>query len=279
MLLDEFDILLDDNSNQINLLINFLTSIINREEKLFIILFLGRRKNSLEFISYLFDGEVSRQELGLLNKSDTANLITEIANGVIEYKPETIEEIWELTGGHPYYTQLLCFSLFQQARNLNQWNVNPQDIEGIIDKSLGKGEAAFVSTIAILSLREKLVLYAVAEAQKIATNSSQLDIFNPLVILERHHVRLTKRIKEELTKAAEHLVDLGFLQEIGGQNLGKTIIPVYKVKIELLRLWLLKRFSLQTEIEKILNGLFPQKSFIEHIWNSGPGKWMRSHNN
>jgi Cdc6-like AAA superfamily ATPase len=44
LLLDEFDILLDDNSNQINPLINFLTSIINRGEKLFIILFLGRRK-------------------------------------------------------------------------------------------------------------------------------------------------------------------------------------------------------------------------------------------
>jgi hypothetical protein len=217
--------------------------------------------------------------LGLLNKSDTANLITEIANGVIEYKPETIEEIWELTGGHPYYTQLLCFSLFQQARNLNQWNVNPQDIEGIIDKYLGKGEAAFVSIIEILSPREKLVLYAVAEAQKIATNSSKSDIFNPLVILEMNHVRLTKKIKEQLTKAAEHLVDLGFLQKMGGQNLGQTIIPVYKVKIELLRLWLLKRLSLQTEIEKIINGLFPQKSFIEHIWNSGPGKWMRSHNN
>ena len=279
LLLDEFDILLDDNCSQINPLINFLTSIINREEKLFITLFLGRRENSLEFISYLFGGEVPHQELGLLNKSDTENLITEIANGVIEYKPGAIEKIWELAGGHPYYTQLLCFSLFQQARKLNQWNVNRQDIEGIIDESLGKGEAAFVSTIAILSLREKLVLYAVAEAQKIATNSSQLDIFNPLVILERHHVKLTKKIKGELTKAAEHLVDLGFLQKIGEQNLGKTIIPVYKVKIELFRLWLLKRFSLQTEIEKIINGLFPQKSFIEQIWNSGPGKWMRSHNN
>lgn len=44
LLLDEFDILLDDNSNQINPLINFLTSIINRGEKLFIILFLGTRK-------------------------------------------------------------------------------------------------------------------------------------------------------------------------------------------------------------------------------------------
>ena len=111
------------------------------------------------------------------------------------HKPETIEEIWELAGGHPYYTQLLCFSLFQQARKLNQWNVNPQDIEGIIDESLGKGEAAFVSTTEILSPREKLVLYAVAEAQKIATNSSQSDIFNPLVILERHHVKLTKKTK------------------------------------------------------------------------------------
>ncbi|NER08815.1 MAG: branched-chain amino acid ABC transporter substrate-binding protein, partial [Okeania sp. SIO3C4] len=43
LLLDEFDVLWDDNCSGINPFIKFLISIINREEKLFIILFLGRR--------------------------------------------------------------------------------------------------------------------------------------------------------------------------------------------------------------------------------------------
>ncbi|NER06948.1 MAG: hypothetical protein F6K17_32385, partial [Okeania sp. SIO3C4] len=158
------------------------------------------------------------------------------------------------------------------------WNVTRQDIEGIIDESLAKGEAAFVSSLEILSAREKLILLAVAETQKITTKSSKPSIVNPLVILERHHGKLTQRMKKELTKAAQHLVDLGFLQKIGEQEVGKSILPIYKVKIELLRLWLLKRFSLEKEIEKIRE-LFPQKSFLEKIWNSGLGRWMRSHNN
>ncbi|NET24472.1 hypothetical protein [Okeania sp. SIO1I7] len=278
LLLDEFDVLWDDNCTEINPFINFLTSLINREEKLFIILFLGIRGDSLEYISYLFGGEVPHQELGLLNKSNTENLITKIAKGILEYEPEAIEAILELAGGHPYYTQLLCFNLFQQARNLDRWNVTHQDVEGIIDESLEKGEAAFVSPLGILSAREKLILSAVAEAQKIATKSSQSNIVNPLAILERHHGKLTQKMKKELTKAAEHLVDLGFLQKIGEQELGKNVIPIYKVKIELLRLWLLKRLSLETEIEKI-NELFPQKSFLKQIWHSGLRRWTRSHNN
>ncbi|NEO57809.1 MAG: ATP-binding protein [Okeania sp. SIO3B5] len=277
LLVDEFDVLWDDESTKKNPLINFLTSIINRDKKIFIILFVGRQGNSLEFVNYLF-GEVPHQELGLLNKSDTEKLITEVAEGILDYESEAIDEIWELAGGHPYYTQLLCFSLFQQARNLNRWNVTRQDVEGIIDESLVKGEAAFVSPLGILSPREKLILSAVAEAQEIATEYSESNIFNSLVILERHHGKLTKKMKEELTKAAEHLVYLGFLQKIGEQELGKKIVPVYKVKIELLRRWLLKPDSLKIEIEKIKE-LFPQKSLIEKIWYSGLFNWGRSHNN
>lgn len=281
LLLDEFDVLWDNNSTNINPFINLLSSIIN-QEKLFVILFIGRRGNSLEFIRYLF-GKVSHKELGLLNKSDTEKLITGIAEGVLEYEPEAIEAIWELASGHPYYTQLLCFNLFQRARNQNRWNVSHEDVEEIIDVSLEQGEAAFVSSLEILSTQEKLILSAVAEAQKIAIKSYKSNIVSPLmrleiVILERYGRKLTQKMKEELTKAAEHLVDLGFLQQIGEQELGKNIIPVYKVKIELLRLWLLKRHSLKTEIETI-NKLFPQRSFIGQIWNSGPGKWMRSHSN
>ncbi|NER07008.1 MAG: ATP-binding protein [Okeania sp. SIO3C4] len=83
LLLDEFDVLWNDDGTKKNPFINFLTSIINKEEKLFIILFLGRRGNSLEYISYLFGREVPHQELGLLNKSDTESLITEIAEEVL----------------------------------------------------------------------------------------------------------------------------------------------------------------------------------------------------
>ena len=278
LLLDEFDVLWDDSCTEINPFINFLISLINREKKLFIILFLGIRENTLESISDLFSRELPRQELGLLNKSDTENLITEVAKGIMEYEPEAIEEILELAGGHPYYTQLLCFNLFQQARNLNRWNVTRQDVEAIIDESLAKGEAAFVSSLEIFSAREKLILSAVAEAQKIATKSSESNIMSPLVILERHHGKLTKKMKEELTRAAENLVDLGFLNKIGEQDLGKRIIPIYQVKVELFRLWLLKRHSLETEIN-IIDELFPQKFWLQQIWDAGLFNWGRSHTN
>ena len=140
LLLDEFDMLWDNSCREINPFVDFLISIINLQDKLFIILFVGRGESSLEFIQDLFRevGKLPHKELGLLDKFNTIKLVTEIPREATNYKydPDAIEAIWEFSGGHPYYTQLLCYNLFQQARNKEKWNVNSQDVQGVINKSL-----------------------------------------------------------------------------------------------------------------------------------------------
>ena len=163
-------------------------------------MFVGRRESSLEFIQSLFRevGKLPHKELGLLDKSNTIKLVTEIPREATNYKydPDAIEKIWELSGGHPYYTQLLCSNLFHQARNKGKWNVTYKDVQGVIDKSLEQGEPAFVSPLEALSTQEKLILSAVAEAQKRTTNSEH--IVSPLVILEMYDVKVTSNLIEEL---------------------------------------------------------------------------------
>ena len=268
LLLDEFDMLWDNSCKEINHFVYFLISIINLQEKLFIILFVGRRESSLEFIQGLFRevGKLPHKELGLLDKSNTKRLVTEIPREVTSYKYDldAIEAIWKLSGGHPYYTQLLCYQLFQQARDKDKWNVNYQDLERIIDKSFEQGEPAFVSPLDILSTQEKLILSAVAEAQKKATNSE--NIVSPLIILEMYGVNLTENLVEELIITTKHLVGLGFLEEIGEKKLRKGILPIYKVRIELFRLWLLKERPLEAQRD-IIDRLFPKKSWLQRIWD------------
>ncbi|MCL2933095.1 MAG: AAA-like domain-containing protein [Trichodesmium sp. MAG_R03] len=268
LLLDEFDMLWDNSCQEINSFVYFLISIINLQEKLFIILFVGRRESSLEFIQSLFRevGKLPHKELGLLDKSNTIKLVTEIPREATNYRydPDVIEAIWELSGGHPYYTQLLCYNLFQQARNKDKWNVNYQDFQGVINKSLEEGEPAFVSPLEVLSTQQKLILSAVAEAQKRATNSDH--IVSPLVILEMYDVKVMENLIEELITAAKHLVDLRFLEEIGEQKFRKIKVPIYKVRIELFRLWLLKQHPLERQRD-LINELFPKKSSLQRIWD------------
>ncbi|MDT9338032.1 ATP-binding protein [Trichodesmium erythraeum 21-75] len=267
LLLDEFDMLWDNSCQEINPFVNFLISIINLQEKLFIILFVGRGETNLEFIQDLFRevGKLPHQELGLLDKCNTIKLVTEIPREATNYKydPDAIEKIWELSGGHPYYTQLLCSNLFHQARNKGKWNVSYQDVQGVIDKSLEQGEPAFVSPLELLSTQQKLILSAVAEAQERATNSEH--IVSPLVILEMYDVKVTSNLIEELITAAKHLVDLKFIVEIGKQKFRKRRVPIYKVRIELFRLWLLKQCPLDKQRD-LINDLFPKKPWIQRLW-------------
>jgi Cdc6-like AAA superfamily ATPase len=268
LLLDEFDMLWDKSCQDIHPFVNFLSSIINLQDKLFIILFVGRGESSLKFIQDLFRevGKLPHKELGLLDKSNTIKLVTEIPREATNYKydPDAIEAIWEFSGGHPYYTQLLCSNLFQQARNKEKWNVNSQDVQGVINKSLEEGEPAFVSPLEVLSTQQKLILSAVAEAQKRATNSD--NIVSPLVILEMYDVKVTENSIEELIRAAQHLVNLSFLEEIEEQKFRKRKVPIYKVRIKLFRLWLLKQHPLERKID-LINELFPKKSSLQRIWN------------
>jgi AAA+ ATPase superfamily predicted ATPase len=268
LLLDEFDIFCSNRYHEIHPFVNFLISIINLQEKLFIILFFGRRESSLEFIQGLFRevGNLPHKELGLLDKSNTIKLVTEIPREATNYKydPDAIEVIWELSGGHPYYTQLLCSNLFQQARNKGKWNVTYQDVQGVINKSLEEGEPVFVSSIEVLSTQQKLIFSAVAEAQKRATNLDNM--VSPLVILEMYGVKVTPNLIEKLITAAKYLVDLRFLEEMGEQKFRKRKVPIYKVKIELLRLWLLKKRPLERQTD-LINELFPKKSWLHAIWS------------
>ena len=266
LLLDEFDMLWDNSCQEINPFVNFLISIINLQEKLFIILFVGRGETNLEFIQDLFRevGKLPHQELGLLDKCNTIKLVTEIPREATNYKydPDAIEKIWELSGGHPYYTQLLCSNLFHQARNKGKWNVSYQDVQGVIDKSLEQGEPAFVSPLEVLSTQQKLILSAVAEAQEKARNSD--NIVSPLVILEMYNVKVTENLIEELIIAAQHLVNLSFLEEIGEQKFRKRRVPIYKVRIKLFQLWLLRQRPLERQRD-LINELFPKKSWVERI--------------
>jgi hypothetical protein len=268
LLLDEFDMLWDYSYQKINSFVYFLISIINLQEKLFIILFVGKRESSLEFIQGLFRevGKLPHKELELLDKYNTIKLVTKIPREATNYKydPDAIERIWELSGGHPYYTQLLCFNLFKHAREQNKWNVTYQDVQEVINKSLEEGEPAFRSLIEVLSTRQKLIFSAVAEAQKRATNSDH--IVSPLVILEMYDIKVTENLIEELIIAAQHLVNLSFLEEIGEQKFRKRRVPIYKVRIKLFQLWLLKQRPLERQRD-LINELFPKKSWLERIWD------------
>jgi ABC-type branched-subunit amino acid transport system substrate-binding protein len=253
LLFDEFDILgIDYLVPVFEDFLPYLQSIIELEHKLFTILFLGRQSPDLPNLLSLFK-DAPYQEIGFLDDLSAKRLIINPANGVLKYEPDAIKAILELSAGHPYFTQVICFAIFGRARDLDNWTIARADVESIVDKAIESAEAGLAWFWDGLSLPEKVVFSAAAEAQKITSEKADKFPENLLKLLKNYGVYRT----DSLVKAAEQLVERGFLDD-------KT----RQVKIELVRRWLVKRHPLEQEVDELKK---LEKVEIEKVNSSSMG--------
>ncbi|MFM6529458.1 MAG: ATP-binding protein, partial [Dolichospermum sp.] len=223
LLLDEFDAFPQGNE--------FLELIRNQGNKIFCIPVLGRNIDDTNNLLANFH-DAPKQEIGLLDFEESANLITTPSQGVLTYTSDAITAIWELAAGHPYFTQIICFSVFTQARKNNIWVVDRSEVQNIIAKAIETSEAGLAWVLNALSIREKVLFLAVAKWQESEFESSDLTV----MVLEQYGVLRTNRPE----RAVRKLVEWRFLEEIRNSN-----SSTYKVTIELVRLWLLNKYSLE----------------------------------
>ncbi|NEO53471.1 MAG: AAA family ATPase [Okeania sp. SIO3B5] len=250
LLLDEFDVLSDYNpASAIKHFFPYLQSIISNHQQLFIIPVVGRRLDEMEYLLNLFR-RAPNQEIGLLDEKSATQLITKPAEGVLEYGEDAIAAILELSAGHPYFTQVICFQIFQQAEAENNWQVTSVDVDKmIVDRAIESAEGGLTWFRDGLPIPERAIFSAVAEAQRIAAIKPTQVVKDPLTVLKEYGVVL----KESLSQAADRLVEWGFLDLAESSDLAWDKVPRYKVKIELVRRWLLKRYSLRGEIYELEN--------------------------
>ncbi|XHR81571.1 MAG: tetratricopeptide repeat protein [Gloeotrichia echinulata GP01] len=233
LLLDEFDIL-DENhpnseiENKGGGFFRYLQLLVNREQKLFIIPVVGRHVGELPKLLNLFKGALN-QNIGLLHENEARQLITKPVEGVLEYGEDAIQAILELSAGHPYFTQVICFNLFIKAKNHNQTQITREDVEGIVEQAIETAEGGLDWIWHGLSIPEQVVFSAVAKAEFPE---------DPFAVLRKNGVIET----EILIQAAEKLVEQGFVDK------GQPDYTQSKVKVEFLRRWLLQRHSLEIEI-------------------------------
>jgi hypothetical protein len=244
LLLDEFDILEEDKitkNNQGKQIFNQLKNAVNQQEKLFAILVFGRPLKDMDYLEAFLQKEGQKAiEVGLLDKESTKKLIVDPAKEILDYKESAIDRIWELSAGHPYLTQLLCSNIFNYCKEKKI--VQTGDVDSILSKAMEEGEPVLQGFIQPLSNIEKFFFRAVAEAQEIGTD--------PLNILKN----ATPTVETEYLRPAEkRLVELGFLE---------TKDTKIKVKVELVRLWLLKNYPLLDgeDRKRIKNNMTQPKS-------------------
>ncbi|MFN4841735.1 MAG: ABC transporter substrate-binding protein [Dolichospermum sp.] len=230
LLLDEFDALIsqDLESSAIELtkkIFRRLSDITKRNNKLFIVISIGEHLASTLNILKIFE-DVPKIEIGLLDKDSTKELITKPAQGVLEYEEEAIKAIFNLSAGHPYCTQIICFAIFSRAREQNSFKITSADVEKIVDTAIEIGEAGLSWFWAVFSIPEQVVFSAIAQAQETGKNY--------LKLLEIQKIDAKNQL---INQARKQLIDNGFLDATGE-----------KIKVELVRRWIIKRYPLQDQI-------------------------------
>jgi hypothetical protein len=231
LLIDEFDVVNND-SNNINIgdrenFVSYLEKIINEQQNLFVILVIGTHLHDLPNLPRLFT-DVPKQEIDVLDDISAEQIIANPTNGILTYQPKAIQKILQLSGKHPCFIQVICFTLFEKARREDQWIIECTDVEHVSEEAMKKADSFLQSFWQVMTKEERLILSTVAEAEKIAIGLGITVPEHPLYLLRQNGINQT----EQLSQAWERLKVKNYLYDEGR-----------KVRVELIRRWLLKYHS------------------------------------
>jgi ABC-type branched-subunit amino acid transport system substrate-binding protein len=246
LLLDEFDVICDDSENILDKgsqFFRYLDKLLRQQDKLLTIAVAGREPSDLGNLLQRFES-VPYQEIGLLDELSAKRLIRNPAQGTLEFEPEAITAILKITAGHPYFIQVICFTIFNifiQTQNNSKWIVTREDIENknVIEKAIEHAEGGLDWFWIGLHYSEKVILSAIAEWQNKVISSGEKHFQEISLLLENYGIIPT----EELKEATNSLAKKGLLDN-----------TECKIKIEFVCRWLAKRHPLRQlikELEKI----------------------------
>jgi tetratricopeptide (TPR) repeat protein/photosystem II stability/assembly factor-like uncharacterized protein len=99
----------------------------------------GRKLENMQASYTEFFKAALYKKVSFLGQQEAYNLITRPVEGVLEYQPAAVRAIYEITSGHPYFTQLVCHELFALCQRTAQRTVSAADVSGVLDEVVERG--------------------------------------------------------------------------------------------------------------------------------------------
>lgn len=197
--------------------------------------FVGTRRleeMSADYWSVLFNIALYRK-IGYLGGDVARRLIEEPVAPNLVYDDLALDKILRVTAGHPYFLQLVCYTLVKQANKLRKSYVTISDVNAALDEMLSLGEVHFAYLWQRSTYAEKALLTAVSHLMDQDMSFHPSDMVQ---YLEPYGIHLTPA---DVTTALKSLVERDILQEV---TAGTTAL--YELKIGLVGLWVAKQKSL-----------------------------------
>jgi hypothetical protein len=197
--------------------------------------FVGTRRleeMSADYWSVLFNIALYRK-IDFLSPQATARLICEPVAPHIVFDDLAIDKIWRVTAGHPYFLQLVCYTLVKQANEQKTGYVTISDLNVALDEMLRLGAVHFAYLWQRSSLAEKAVLAAAAH---LADRNEPLHPEEFIDYLRSYSIELDPL---EVTNALNSLVERDIMSEVTEE--GKAL---YELRIGLVGQWVTQNKSL-----------------------------------
>ncbi len=234
LLFDEFDMLSQEEASSSDTaattLFPYLQELVTDEPLLAFVFVVGRRIDELPARFHAIFKRARFMRISVLKRENAIALITNPVKGQLEYAPQALDAILDLTSGHPYFTQVVCHELFNYLHPPDRRLVAPQDVTDVLDGVMERGAGGFTWFWEGLPHAEQFILSAIARVTEEGGVATEAQISQ---ILRQYRIWL---LGIELSSAPQRLVEWEMLKEhdAGG----------YQFAIELVRRWVLQTHPL-----------------------------------
>lgn len=207
-----------------------------------------------EHLSFIFVGTHTLQELNhalwlpflnvahhrrltFLEPDAARELICTPLQGRLVFDDLAVNKMLRLTAGHPYFLQLLCYSLVEQAQQSRRNYVVLDHVDRACRQVLEAGDANFVDLWQASGLNERLVLVGLARMPLLADHATSDAVVD---YLASRSVTLPQRDGAE---ALQRLVVRGILKT-AGTNDDTGMYETYRWQLGIFGIWIAQTQSL-----------------------------------
>lgn len=198
-------------------------------------------------------GKSIYRKISYLSVNDTARLITEPLKGYIHYSGDVVDLIYRLSGGQPFYTQVICQNLVDHLMEEERNEPTVQDLDGIVKGIVDNPLPQMIYSWNSLSEGSKILLSSLAG---VLEGSQTWAGAGDVIHYFRHSRLALPYSREEILILLEEAYHKEFLE--------KKEDNLYRFRMDLPRRWIRREHSIWKVAKEV--GVKPKKRIHPAFW-------------
>ncbi|HLP60717.1 MAG TPA: response regulator [Candidatus Deferrimicrobium sp.] len=195
---------------------------------------------------------VGQIELSYFDKNELERLIRS-SDTVLPFEQEAIDRIYTYTSGHPFFSQCLSSTAFDEADRLNAQSVTPEMVDNSLEATIKSHGGGAIWLWQGFLPRDRIVLYLMATVKEEKKPLNERNIKAAAACLN------LVPVVHELNDTLERLVNLKIIKKVNRES------THYDFYVEFFRKWILMENSVE-KIGMLLTELNPD---IKHNIRNG----------